>query len=293
MVKVLVLMGAILAFAVKPVLALGGHHRSGMHSGRFRKRLNAQKSRESDPLVVEPFRDAGFLPRRAWVPSRILMFVFTIALLIVTSAIFLVVIEIAAWVSGMTEMIAAEDVPEWVYFALMAGWFCALWAAMELVKRHILDGRVFPTYIEILTHVRACKSSKDVLSYASSLRYAAKMHVRSPYDLYRVWRAFRDGEDHPAYYRTERLVELLVLLEQRFPFTSEDDRFRARYWAYGRSIYRVLLRRDAELVAGSLFAQPRAPICHDLLHAWTKDAPLGQAAPMRSKARYWSNRTLN
>ncbi len=278
MVKALVLMGAILSTALWPAkkLGMGRVLWAGGLVGRYRKRLNAQKARESDPLVAEPFREGGFVPRRAWVPSRIMMLVFTIALLIVTSAIFLVLTEIVFWASGLTQAITAEEAPEWVFFIVIAGWYCVLVAVMELVKKHITDGRIFPTYKDLLAHVRACKTSREVLIYASSLRYAAKMHIRSPYDFYRVWRAVRDVEDHSAYYRTERLAELLVLLEQRFPFTSQDYRFRARYWAYGRSIYCVLVRRDAELVTGSLFAQPLALQRHDKHRSCRWDANLDQ-----------------
>ncbi len=68
--------------------------------------------------------------------------------------------------------------------------------------------------------------------------------------------AWRDEDDHAAYYRSERLLDALEVLAQRFPHDSADEQFRKRYWAYAQSLYRLLLLRDPQSVAHSLFAKP-------------------------------------
>jgi hypothetical protein len=133
------------------------------------------------------------------------------------------------------------------YFALLA-------AVSAVMRRTLIDGRFFARYDELLTYVRALKTPEDVLAYAPTLRASAGRHIRGPYDLYRMVAAARAGEDHSAYYRSERLLDTITLLEQRYPFVSKDDDFRQRYWDFGRAIYGVLLKRNPELVKRSLFA---------------------------------------
>jgi hypothetical protein len=104
--------------------------------------------------------------------------------------------------------------------------------------------------------VSGSRTSEEVLAYAPVLRHAAKKHIRSPYDVFRIWSAWWAREDHTAYYRSERLLEALIILEQRFPHESTDERFRERYWSYARSIYRLLHARDKKQVEGVLFSRP-------------------------------------
>ncbi|MEQ1717243.1 MAG: hypothetical protein ABL907_14885 [Hyphomicrobium sp.] len=127
---------------------------------------------------------------------------------------------------------------------------------VETINRHVMKGRIFKSYQELVTFVRSCRTSEDVLNYAPVLRHAAKMHIRGPYDVFRIWSSWRASEDHTAYYRSERLLEALIILEQRFPHDSTDERFRQRYWYYARSIYRLLHARDKKLVEEFLFARP-------------------------------------
>jgi hypothetical protein len=148
------------------------------------------------------------------------------------------------------------QLPLWGLLIVMAGWFGTLHLISRFIHRRYIEGRIFPGYPELLTHIRACKTSEDVLAYAPSLRAAAKTHIRRPYDLYRLWAAWRDAEDHAAYYRSERLLDALELLAQRFPYDSSDEAFRKRYWAYSQSLYRLLLLRDPTKVQHLLFAKP-------------------------------------
>jgi hypothetical protein len=157
---------------------------------------------------------------------------------------------------------AAADL---VALMILSSYFSLLVAVSMMMRRSVIDGRFFARYDELLTYVRALKTPEDVLAYAPTLRASARRHIRGPYDLYRILAAARAREDHSAYYRSERLLDTLTLLEQRYPFVSIDDDVRQRYWDFGRAIYCVLLKRNPDLVKGSLFAgvQP-GPLSHPI-----------------------------
>ncbi len=219
--------------------------------------LKAQKEAESDPYVLRPFIHHGRAPMTAWLPPKlILMAVAGVTLLAASLGYFHAVNAI--WVAlGFAPILPIDtQLPLWGLLIVMAGWFVILHLFSKFIHRRYVEGRIFPGYPELLTHIRACKTSEDVLAYAPSLRPAAKTHIRRPYDLYRLWAAWRDEDDHAAYYRTERLLDALELLAQRFPYDSSDEAFRKRYWAYAQSLYRLLLLRDPAKVQHLLFAKP-------------------------------------
>lgn len=218
--------------------------------------LKVQKEAESDPYVLRPFIHHGRAPITAWLPPKpILLTVAGVALLAASLGYFHAVDAI--WLAlGFAPILPIDALPLWGFLILMAGWFGTLHLICTFIHRRYIEGRIFPGYPELLTHIRACKTSEDVLAYAPSLRAAAKTHIRRPYDLYRLWAAWRDEEDHAAYYRSERLLDALELLAQRFPYDSSDEAFRKRYWAYAQSLYRLLLLRDPAKVQHLLFAKP-------------------------------------
>ncbi len=219
--------------------------------------LKAQKEAESDPYVLRPFIHHGRAPITAWLPPKlILMAVAGVTLLAASLGYFHAVNAI--WVAlGFAPILPIDtQLPLWGLLIVMAGWFVILHLFSKFIHRRYVEGRIFPGYPELLTHIRACKTSEDVLAYAPSLRPAAKTHIRRPYDLYRLWAAWHDDEDHAAYYRSERLLDALELLAQRFPHDSSDEAFRKRYWAYAQSLYRLLLLRDPAKVQHLLFAKP-------------------------------------
>ncbi|MBY0225237.1 MAG: hypothetical protein K2Q28_05470 [Hyphomicrobium sp.] len=238
--------------------------------------LKAQKEAESDPYVLRPFIHHGRAPMTAWLPPKlILMAVAGVTLLAASLGYFHAVNAI--WVAlGFAPILPIDtQLPLWGLLIVMAGWFVILHLFSKFIHRRYVEGRIFPGYPELLTHIRACKTSEAVLAYAPSLRAAAKTHIRRPYDLYRVWVAWRDEEDHAAYYRSERLLDALELLAQRFPYDSSDEAFRKRYWAYAQSLYRLLLLRDPSKVQHLLFAKPY-PASPDTTRR-DRDARLAQA----------------
>ena len=219
--------------------------------------LKARKEAESDPYVLRPFIHHGRAPITAWIPPKpILLAVVGVSALAASLAYFHAVNAI--WVAlGFAPILPIDtQLPLWGLLIVMAGWFGTLHPITKFIHRRYIEGRIFPGYPELLTHIRACKTSEDVLAYAPSLRAAAKTHIRRPYDLYRLWAAWRGAEDHAAYYRSERLLDALELLAQRFPYDSSDEAFRKRYWAYAQSLYRLLLLRDPAKVQHLLFAKP-------------------------------------
>lgn len=219
--------------------------------------LKAQKEVESDPYVLRPFIHHGRAPIIAWIPPKLIyMPVVGVAMLTATIGYFLAMDAIWLALGFHTIVPVDSQLPLWVVLMASAGWFGTLSLFGKVIQRRYIEGRIFPGYSELLTHIRACKTSQDVLAYAPSLRLAAKTHIRRPYDLYRLWTAWRDEDDHAAYYRSERLLDALELLAQRFPYDSSDEAFRRRYWAYAQSLYRLLLLRDPAKVQRLLFAKP-------------------------------------
>jgi len=221
---------------------------------RYHKRLKDQILAEGDHSTQKPFLETGKIPRRGFVPSRMMIAAFLLGALVASIGIFLVLLEVIIRSFGLQEAVLTGRTADAVAFLLLAMFYAVFAAVVELMRRVILEGRFFATYGLFLTHVRALKSSDEVLAYAPTLKLCAKRHIRGPYDLYRLVASWRAKEDHSAYYRSERLLELLTLLEQRYPFVCKDDDFCRRYWDFGRALYRVLWHRNPDLVKTSLFS---------------------------------------
>ncbi len=222
----------------------------------YARRLKAQMERESDPFVLRPFVQRSKGDRRGFIAPQLLLLMAGIFILVVTTIVYALLTEVIFWAAGGTAYIPVEEAPAWLVFVMLGGWYGVFIVLVETLNRKILKGWIFKNYTELVTYVRASRNAEEVLSYAPVLRYAAKRHIRSPYDLFRIWSSWRAAEDHSAYYRSERLLETLIILEQRFPHESTDERFRQRYWSYARSIYRLLYSRNKMMVEGSLFARP-------------------------------------
>lgn len=222
----------------------------------YARRLKAQMARESDPFVLRPFIQRSDVPRQSWIAPYPVILMAGAVIVGMTTLAFSGLTHIIFWASGGSSYLPLEDAPLWICMMVLGGWYGLLVLVVETINKQVMEGRIFKSYEELVTYVRRCRTSEDVLAYAPVLRHAAKMHIRAPYDLFRIWSSWRAAEDHSAYYRFERLLETLIILEQRIPHESSDERLRQRYWSYGRSIYRVLHTRNQKLVEGSLFAQP-------------------------------------
>jgi hypothetical protein len=221
---------------------------------RYGKRLQAQMESEGSLELQKPFVEAGKAPRRGFAPSRLIILGFLIVTGLLSTAIFLVAGELMIRLFQLQDAQFTGSAADLVAVMILLSYFALLAAVSAVMRRTLIDGRFFARYDELLTYVRALKTPEDVLAYAPTLRASAGRHIRGPYDLYRMVAAARAGEDHSAYYRSERLLDTITLLEQRYPFVSKDDDFRQRYWDFGRAIYGVLLKRNPELVKRSLFA---------------------------------------
>lgn len=223
----------------------------------YEKDLIAIKAREADEIVQRPFRHHG----QASVPARVMNPVSAACMVGVafgvTVPLFDGLITLVQRVSGVSvseALGAAFDV-------VGMGLFLAMFSGVAVVLTRLSDWgwplwRAFKTYPALLQYVETSATSEEVLARVPALRHAAKMHVRSPFDLYRIWQAARSDEDHSAYYRTERLLDALRVLERHFPQENADEAFRRRYWATAQALYRLLLLREAKAVEGSLFGKP-------------------------------------
>lgn len=223
----------------------------------YEKDLVAIKAKEADELVQRPFQHHG----QAAVPARVMNPVsaacmvgvaFGIARLLFAGLIILV--HRVSGVSIPEALGAAFDV-------VGMGLFLAIFSGVAVLLARLCDfvwplWRAFKTYPALLRYVETSATAEEVLARVPALRHAAKMHVCSPSDLYRIWQAARSDEDHSAFYRSERLLDALRVLERHFPQESADEVLRRRYWAYAQALYRLLLLRDAKTVEGSLFGKP-------------------------------------
>lgn len=257
----------------------------------YGRRLKTQMERESDPYIQTPFVQRSTVGLRGWIPPRLLQVIGGILILAATTIVYALLTEFVFWAVGGTTYIPVEEAPTWLFLVTACGWYGVLVIVVETLNRKILKGWIFRNYTELVTYVRASRSAEDVLGYAPALRHAAKMHVRAPYDLFRIWSSRRAAEDHTAYYRSERLLEALIILEQRFPHESTDERFRQRYWSYARSIYRVLFARDKKMVEGSLFARPYSSLVSSRVQRMNLDHE--SATPMLSSELRVTELALN
>ena len=237
--------------ALMPLKALSPAHWVLQHYG---KRLQAQMESEGSLELQKPFVEAGKAPRRGFAPSRLVIFGLFIVTSLLSTAIFLVAGELMIRLFQLQDAQFTGSAADLVAVMILLSYFALLAAVSAVMRRTLIDGRFFARYDELLTYVRALKTPEDVLAYAPTLRASAGRHIRGPYDLYRMVAAARASEDHSAYYRSERLLDAITLLEQRYPFVCKDDDFRQRYWDFGRAIYGVLHKRNPVLVKGSLFA---------------------------------------
>lgn len=225
----------------------------------YEEDLVAIKAKEADELVQRPFQHHG----QAAIPARVMNPVSAAGLVVsalgMTMLLFDGLITLVHHVSGVYVPEALGAAFDVVGMALAL----AIFSGVALLLTGLCDWvwplwRAFKTYPELLRYVDASASAEEALARIPALRRAAKMHVRSPPDLYRIWQAARSDEDHSAYYRSERLLDALRVLERHFPQESADEGFRRRYWATAQALYRLLLLRDAKTVEGSLFGKPYA-----------------------------------
>ncbi len=221
---------------------------------RYHKRLKDQILAEGDLSTQKPFLETGKFPRRGFAPSRLIMVGFLVAVVAVSTAIFMVLCETIVRGFALQDAEFTGTAADLVFFSLLALYYAVFVAVTELTRRYILNGRFFATYDQLMTYVRAQPSSAEVLDYAPTLRLCAKRHIRGPSDLYRMMASWQAQEDHSAYYRSDRLLELLTLLEQRYPFVCKDEDLCQRYWDFGRALYRVLWQRNPDWVKSSLFS---------------------------------------
>lgn len=226
---------------------------------RLKRRLALQKQREGQCWAFEAFLEQARLPRRARAVSRILVVGALLTILIATTVLFVIIADAAIFAFGLSFYLENPGLIDGAMTFLVVLWYGALHGAISLFQLYAKGQSIFANYHELVTHVRAARSSEEVLEFASSLMRAARMHVRGPSDVLRIWTAVQDPSDHTAYYGTHRLLEALAILEQRFPYASDDAGLRERFWACGRAIYGVLRERHSNLVKSSVFAKMSYP----------------------------------
>lgn len=221
------------------------------------QRLAHHKAAEDDPFLQRPFVHHA----RAPITHRVLHWsvAFGSALTIIPAAIAAHLLLVHALIGGPApDLFATLGLGSDLLGALvfMGTFFLITEIVARFLQRRFAGWAAANTYGQLKTLANAIATPHDALDFASSLRFAAKMHVRTPYDLYRIWSAITDDIDHSAYYRSERLIDTLTFLQQHFPHDSEDDAFRQRYWAYAQSITAILRARDPALVDHTIFALP-------------------------------------
>ncbi len=146
-------------------------------------------------------------------------------------------------------------------YVIWAALYClvsvtAFHIVVQIVSRIIPKYELFSNYGALLKHAHSAKDAHQALSFAPSLREAARYHIRSSYDLFVFGHALLSKKPETAYYKNARLLHTLHYLEAYFPHDEVDENFRRRYWNYARHIFKFLHFRDTDLVEGSLFESP-------------------------------------
>lgn len=223
----------------------------------YEEELRTVEIREADDLIQRPFRRHGQVAIPARVMNPFSAAGMVLSALGITMLLFDGLITLSSRVAGVyvPEVLGAAFDVIGMIVAL------AIFSGVAVLLTRLCDWvwplwRAFKTYPELLRYVDASASAEEALARIPALRYAAKMQVRSPSDLYRIWQAARSDEDHSAFYRSERLLDALRVLERHFPQESADEGVRRRYWAIAQALYRLMLLRDAKAVEGSLFGKP-------------------------------------
>lgn len=136
-----------------------------------------------------------------------------------------------------------------LYGVAWLGIYFGVWAA--LLRFHNWrepECRHFGRYGLLLAYAES-EDSKKVLERVPSVRRAARQRFWGPRAFHRTVMGNQRSTDRPAYYDSDRLADLLALLERHFPLTDADETFRYRYWNYAQPIWRLLsLRGDARAV---------------------------------------------
>lgn len=127
--------------------------------------------------------------------------------------------------------------------------------ALRFYKSEDPDIARVRSYDELLAYVDGGADAQEVLKRCPSLREAAKARLWGPRAFHRTVAGGKAYEDHPKYYDSDRLANLLGVLERHFPLTDPDERFRQRYWNYAQPIWRLLRLREDARADGSLFGK--------------------------------------
>jgi len=148
-----------------------------------------------------------------------------------------------------------------LYGVAWLGIYFAVWAA--LLRFHNWREPDCPRFgrYGLLRAYADSEDPKTVLERAPALRRAARQRFWGPRAFHRTAMGNQRYADHPAYYDSDRLVDLLVLLEKHYPLTDPDDMFRYRYWNYAQPIWQLLSLRKDERARRSMFgaAYPENP----------------------------------
>lgn len=149
-----------------------------------------------------------------------------------------------------------------LYVGAFAAFYFAVWRGLQRFNTWRRPGcPYFGRYASLLAYADSAPDARTMLERAPAVRYAACQRFWGPRAFHRTIMANRSSSDHPVHFDTERLCDLLGLLERHFPMTDPDETFRYRYWNYASSIWRVLSARGQSCANLSMFgkAYPENP----------------------------------
>lgn len=143
-----------------------------------------------------------------------------------------------------------------LYLAAYAATYFAVWKGLQRFNTwRRPDCPVFGRYESLLAWAGNAPDARTMLERAPSVRYAARLRFWGPRAFHRTTIGNQSNTDHPVYFDSGRLCDLLWLLEKHFPMTDPDETFRYRYWNYASSIWRVLSSRGQSCANVSMFGQ--------------------------------------
>ncbi|MFA5952007.1 MAG: hypothetical protein WC807_17170 [Hyphomicrobium sp.] len=157
---------------------------------------------------------------------------------------------------------APDGVAYTLYLLTFGGFVYAAWGLAVRYHNWREPGTpCFGRYSQLLAYVDGGADARTVLERAPALRAVAKQRLWGPRAYHRTWSGMRTYSDHPKFYDSDRLADLLAVLETHFPMTEADEMFRYRYWNYAQPIWRLLSLRGDERAQSSMFgkAYPENP----------------------------------
>jgi hypothetical protein len=119
-------------------------------SNRYGQRLKAQMARESDPIVLRPFVQRSDVPKVGWIVPYPVLLVAGSVIVGLTTLAFSGLTRIIFWAAGWSSYLPLEEAPIGALLTVLCGWYGLLVLVVETINKHVMKGRVFRSYKELV-----------------------------------------------------------------------------------------------------------------------------------------------